>query len=796
MLASLDHPEIVKVLRSFHAFGTAYFVMPFVEGMALDELAKKRGDRSFTEEELVSLLKETLSALGYLHDRGIYHRDIKPGNILITDQGKPVLIDFGSARQRLSERSMTVVESAGYTPFEQLQSRGNVGPWSDLYALAATMVKVMTGEAPPKANDRGFGDSWQPLSGRAELTRRFSPLLLGTLDRGLKLPIEERWQNAGDWQNALKSGEVPVVADATNKKELSDEEEVVRKKHAWPKVAAALLVFGIAGAWWFTNSTNNASPVQVVSEPKSGGLVITSEPSGAEVMQGDKVLGKTPLELTGLLADSRWEGRLKKEDYEVAQISAEVISGETKIVPQIVLIPKPQKVIVTSEPSGAEVLEGDKALGVTPWEGRPRTVGEKVEFSLRKDGYERVKLQGEVECGKTLQMDVKLIPAPQTIFVTSEPSGAMVMQGGKQVGKTPWEAPAIAPGSKVEIVLRKAGYEDVTLSGAIELGKALVLRGKLQPMPQKVIVTSEPSGAMVMQGGKQVGKTPWEAPAIVPGSKVEIVLRKAGYEERVLSGEVITDETLVLRTKLKILPIAGTKAGEQRDFEISGGVKMAFCWCPAGEFVMGSPSSETSRDSDENQVKVILTKGFWMAKTEVTHAQWQAVMGSNSSGVKGDEPVGLVSWEDTQIFLAKLNTLIGIEDGGRMALPSEAQWEYACRAGEIGPYSGGPIDQVAWYKYNSNSAHAVGTTKANLWGLHDMHGNVWEWCDDMHNTKLYGGVDPRGAPERYRAFTGRVLRGGSWAQYANSCRAANREFESEYIKGYNIGFRVARISGP
>ena len=109
MLASLNHPGIVKVLRSFQSFGTAYFVMPFVEGVTLDALLVSRGAKgqSFTEKELHRLLKLVLSALGYLHERGIYHRDIKPGNILITDEGTPVLIDFGSARQRLSERSMT-----------------------------------------------------------------------------------------------------------------------------------------------------------------------------------------------------------------------------------------------------------------------------------------------------------------------------------------------------------------------------------------------------------------------------------------------------------------------------------------------------------------------------------------------------------------------------------------------------------------------------------------------------------------------------------------------------------------
>jgi serine/threonine protein kinase len=201
MLASLDHPGIVKVLRSFQGFGTAYFVMPFVEGMTLDELMRRRlrDGQSFTEEELRGLLERMLSALGYLHERGIYHRDIKPGNILITNEGRPVLIDFGSARQRLSERSMTVVESAGYTPFEQLQSRGNVGPWSDLYALGGTLVKALTGEAPPKAMDRAVGDSWTPLARRVDLSARYSSGFLSGIDRSLAFRVEQRWQNAKEW---------------------------------------------------------------------------------------------------------------------------------------------------------------------------------------------------------------------------------------------------------------------------------------------------------------------------------------------------------------------------------------------------------------------------------------------------------------------------------------------------------------------------------------------------------------------------------------------------------------------
>jgi serine/threonine protein kinase len=205
LLASLDHPGIVKVLRSFRSLGTAFFIMPYVDGIAFDELIKERRSRNkpFSEEELRGMTERVLTALAYLHDRGIYHRDIKPGNILITNDGIPVLIDFGSARQRLSERSMTVVESPGYTPFEQLQSRGNVGPWSDLYALGATLEKAIAGHSPPKVMDRIRDDPRFPCAQRANLRNVFSSAFLEAIDRALEVNEAERWQDADEWSRFL-----------------------------------------------------------------------------------------------------------------------------------------------------------------------------------------------------------------------------------------------------------------------------------------------------------------------------------------------------------------------------------------------------------------------------------------------------------------------------------------------------------------------------------------------------------------------------------------------------------------
>jgi serine/threonine protein kinase/formylglycine-generating enzyme required for sulfatase activity len=233
-------------------------------------------------------------------------------------------------------------------------------------------------------------------------------------------------------------------------------------------------------------------------------------------------------------------------------------------------------------------------------------------------------------------------------------------------------------------------------------------------------------------------------------------------------------------------------AGAQRQLEIAPGVMMIFCWCPPGDFVMGSPVSEMNRQSNESQVDVRLTKGFWMAKTEVTQKQWQSVMGSNPSRNIGENlPVDSVSWNEVQIFLEKLNFRLGNQNGWKTVLPTEAQWEYACRAGEKGLFFGGEIDEVAWYDCNSRGkTHEVGAKKPNSWGLHDMHGNVWEWCHDVYYRNLPGGVNPQGSG----MGSHRVGRGGGWHNHFIYCRAAFRfvTVPSDKNEGYS-GFRLARI---
>jgi formylglycine-generating enzyme required for sulfatase activity len=235
-------------------------------------------------------------------------------------------------------------------------------------------------------------------------------------------------------------------------------------------------------------------------------------------------------------------------------------------------------------------------------------------------------------------------------------------------------------------------------------------------------------------------------------------------------------------------------AGEERVFEITPGVKLTMCWIPAGEFVMGS-----SKESNATPHPVKLTQGFWLSQTEVTQAQWRAVMGNNPSRFKGDDlPVEMVSWNDicgneerTGGFLGKLNELQ--VNGGRFDLPTEAQWEYACRAGKTGD-DDGDLGAKAWYSENSDSkTHPVGQKQSNAWGLYDMQGNVWEWCADWKADYSTGAAT---GPTGPASGSLRVIRGGSWGYNADGCRVAGRGIINPSNTYYNIGFRVARSSVP
>ncbi|HEV8068339.1 MAG TPA: formylglycine-generating enzyme family protein [Planctomycetaceae bacterium] len=250
---------------------------------------------------------------------------------------------------------------------------------------------------------------------------------------------------------------------------------------------------------------------------------------------------------------------------------------------------------------------------------------------------------------------------------------------------------------------------------------------------------------------------------------------------------------------------AGERAGQTRKDNV---LRAKLVWIPPGEFTMGSPKDEKGHLPDETQVPVTLTTGFWLGEYEVTQAEWKHVIktapwsGTNYVKEGNDYPATHLSWDDAMKFCEKLTeTERGarrLPKGWKYTLPTEAQWEYACRAGTKSRFSFGDNDSelgnYAWFEENAwdageKYAHLVGQKKPNAFGFYDMHGNQREWCRDWYGDRLAGGTDPQGPS----AGSLRVFRGGCLSDDGEQCRSAFRRGRLPDFRANFMGFRVAAV---
>jgi formylglycine-generating enzyme required for sulfatase activity len=237
----------------------------------------------------------------------------------------------------------------------------------------------------------------------------------------------------------------------------------------------------------------------------------------------------------------------------------------------------------------------------------------------------------------------------------------------------------------------------------------------------------------------------------------------------------------------------------EKKIDLGNEVNMVVVFIPAGEFDMGSPMEELKRDDDESQHHIKLTKAFYMGKFEVTQIQYRVLMNDNPSKFGGDNlPVENLSWYDAMRFLKKLSDKTGM----KFRLPTEAEWEYACRAGTKTAFNTGTTLDSDVANYDAEKPYAdgiigkyldrttvVGSYPPNAFGLYDMHGNVWEWCSDIYDEDYYKKTplsDPKGPQEGKP----KVIRGGAWNEYAYKCRSADRNHRWPKTNESIVGFRV------
>jgi len=383
------------------------------------------------------------------------------------------------------------------------------------------------------------------------------------------------------------------------------------------------------------------------------------------------------------------------------------------------------------------------------------------------------------------------------LIITSEPEMAEVFVDGLERGKTPLRIATIAAGMR-SIRLKMPGFFPATRIVRIDPDKEekvhVTLGLQIGSIKAEAKTFSKDCPARYYLDGRLMGEVPLTLENISAGVHSYRV-EADGYQGA--TGELtvsLDDETRVTET-LKPLPGKLIEAPGSVFTDPSTG--MEFIYIPAGEFIMGDLFSHRFRKDgrdDEKPLHEVEINGFYIGRYPVTQGEWKKVMDDNPSKFKsgGNYPVENVSWNDAQKFMKRLTTM----NNGKylFRLPTEAEWEYAARAGTttrfyFGNYEG-QLRQYAWYSRNSGGkTHGVGQKQPNLWGLYDMHGNVWEWCQDWYGDYPSGSItDPTGPS----SGSHRVLRGGSWIKRAGRCRSAQRGRCSPSVRNNSdIGFRLA-----
>jgi len=353
-----------------------------------------------------------------------------------------------------------------------------------------------------------------------------------------------------------------------------------------------------------------------------------------------------------------------------------------------------------------------------------------------------------------------------------------------------------------------AGLAASAAAGLITLLLGIVIYVSTNYGTVKIELSDPAPDVQVRVDGDSVGIAGREQPLKLKVGEHDLLVTSAGFETYSKSFTVKRGQEDVLRVSLVPKPkpppaqltVDVSGLDKQVTIDLGSGVTMELVLIPAGSFMMGSPDFEPDARDDEKPLhKVTITKPFYLGRYEVTQEQWQAVVGTNPSMFPGPKnPVDSVNWGDCQAFITKLNERL-VNNGARFTLPTEAQWEYACRAGTTTRYSFGNdkamLDGYAWIARNSHGrTHPVGQKESNAWGLYDIHGNVWEWCADWYRKDYYRqclGNDPTGP----LSGPWHVMRGGSRNNLPSYVGSAYRAGYPPANRHGDHGFRVAMTVG-
>jgi len=848
----LTHESIVRLYNLDTWNNLTFVTMEYVPRGSLSHLMVEKGG-TIPIHEALPLLRQVAVALDYAHNKNpsVVHLDLKPLNILITNDGCAKIADFGLARvlRDLATR-VSAWEAAGslaYMAPEQIRGKG-IGKWTDIYALAAVAYEVISGHPPFYTGDL----RWQIMHEEVDKIENVPDHINKALLSGLSKDKALRPESAGAFVEML-AGETPVpeinaeekvrdtvkaTTDAAKKKRKKhqerDEKPQKRPVFMYGIIAFLCLIVlaefglilysqGMLGGhmseyianvlkWDVGKALNpenrmfkipnpfgerevqeidKAKPMLETKElPKSkleslptGELAVVSSPSQAEIYINDILKGITPL-IVKDLPEGSYTLKLKKGGFEIWQDEITIIPFKMS-EKGVDLIPLYGKLEIKSTPEKADVHIGGEKLGSTPLMVDMVEKGMLL-VEVKKDGFRSWKEAVDIAPGKIAEVTVELMPIFGSLYITSSPSDADVYVSGKKSGRTPIKLDEIQNG-EIVVEVRKECYEPSKKTIEVSAGQERKSQFDLKSVCGSFSINSIPLGADWYLDDRLMGRTPGDSGMLKTGV-YKIKVKKDNYSDWEVEIDVHSEEKQSVIASLE--EIVSVSENSYRD----SATGMEFVWVEKGCFTMGSPLEESGRGSDENPVHEVCIDGMWIGKYEVTQGQWKKAMGKNLSFFQmGDDyPVENVSWEDSQEFIQKLNLI----NNGKAVyrLPTEAEWEYACRSGgKEEAYSGGKeADPVAWYKGNSyETTNPVGRKKGNGIGLFDMSGNVFEWVEDVYMADAY--IQHKRINPVYKGEGNyRVCRGGSWLLSEKECRSSNRSYYFKDSRNYNLGFRIVK----
>ncbi|MCY4012149.1 MAG: SUMF1/EgtB/PvdO family nonheme iron enzyme [Gammaproteobacteria bacterium] len=827
-MKGIRHPNVVRVIDVFRANGTAYASMELADGESVAALLGDSG--TLAADLLASYFGPVLDGLAAMHAAGVVHGSIGPGSIVVGETRAPVLL--GLAVPPSDE--FGAVAKPGYAPIEHYSARAHFGgPAADVYAIGAVLYRCMTGVVPPEPPVRVARDALVPAARAAR--GRYPAKLLQAVDAALAVQPDARPASIDDLRAAVvdtgrDAAAAPARANAGARRQGRGRTPRRGFRRRLATGAAAAVVVAVAGGLVWrqtapgpaldgpgpdepptaTTAQDAAEPavrdqvdagptavadasesppadeppalVEAPAEPPpslTASLVVDTVPPGAEVVVDGVVAGETPLEIADL-APRTLAVSLRHPLYEtIALDDVALEAGETTRLSRE-LVRATGSLRVTASPVAWVALAGRRLADATPATIEDLPAGPAT-VTLGADGHDASDVDVVIPAGGVAELEFALARAFGTLTLALAPVDAEVTLLDADA--------AYAPGVRLpigahRIRVARDGFE--TLERTVDVAGDAEFRIELAPQTYPFTVVTRPPGATIRFVDPGIAYAP--GVSLRPGTyEVGTTLRGyAPWDGRVNHGAAPTMYAVALEFVSEFYA----------DPMGSGGAGPEMVVVPAGSFRMGCGRATGCTPAELPVRTVAFEMPFSVSKHEVTFEEFDRF--ADATGLprpdaagwgRGRRPAINVSWDDAVAYAAWLSS----ETGRHYALPSEAEWEYAARAGTETAF--------AWGDAVGDSANCsdcgigrsrtipVGSFPANGWGLHDMHGNVWEWVQDCWNDG-YADAPADGGPWLEGDCGRRMLRGGSWFNGGAFARSASRLSGEAAVRGNIAGFRV------